>query len=137
MSDLFDDDDIAAIEDQAKRATRAAFWTRLFLIVASALLALSLTALLVLALSIHNTQIDGTPTGRKLLASADRIIDCTDPDGKCTKENEKRTAGIVTQLDQNDRRNAALAAACAAQVSDPRDPAQILACMNRYLKQKP
>ena len=67
---------------------------------------------------VRKTQLDGTPLGKQLAASADRILDCTDagdkttgrPPGKCYIQNQKSTAEAIGNIN----RVAVLAAACAA-----------------------
>jgi hypothetical protein len=61
-----------------------------------------------LAQSVRDTQIEGTPLGKQLAASADRILDCTDSTGDCYKRNQARTAKVVGDLN----RVIVLAAAC-------------------------
>lgn len=99
-------------DEQARRVARASFVSRLFVIVFGASLALALVAVVVLALSIRSTQIEGTPTGKKLMASSNRILDCTDPSGECFKQGQRRTAKAVGDI------NAAslLVVVCALQV---------------------
>jgi hypothetical protein len=58
--------------------------------------------------AIRQTQIEGTPTGQRLLKASDRILDCTDPKGKCFQESQKRTANAVGDIN----RVVVLAAAC-------------------------
>jgi hypothetical protein len=75
-----------------------------------------------LAAEVRNTQLEGTPTGRKLLDASERILDCTDagdekagrPPGRCFKESQQRTADAVGNIN----RVAVLAAACAAGLPD-------------------
>ena len=121
MTDLFDDDRVAAIEAQARRATRASFWTRLFLVMVSLLLVAAIVTIVVLLATIRGTQLDGTPTGKKLVASADRILDCTEPgDGKkkpagdCYRRSQRQTADILTSA----QRIIILSAACSTDL-DP------------------
>ena len=61
-----------------------------------------------LAESVRDTQIQGTPIGQKLLASSDRILDCTDPNGQCFKDSQERTAKAVGDINKV----IVLAAAC-------------------------
>jgi hypothetical protein len=64
-------------------------------VIALVLVAASLTA------QIRQTQLEGTPTGKKLVAASDRILDCTDPAGgrdSCYQRNQRRTAEAVGQI---------------------------------------
>lgn len=89
---------------------RTAGWV--LLSVTAAVVILGLVTLLVstwqIADEVRNTQIEGTPTGKKLVASADRILDCTSPEGQCFKDGQKRTANAVGDIN----RVIVLAAAC-------------------------
>lgn len=71
-----------------------------------------------LAESVRDTQLEGTPTGKKLVASADRILDCTDAEGECAKRNQERTAKAVADLTGNLTRVVVLASACSSNLSD-------------------
>lgn len=99
---------------------RAIGWAILYL--CAAVFILGVVGVLVritdLAESVRATQIEGTPTGRKLLASADRILDCTDAEGECTKRNQARTAEAVADLTGNLTRVVVLASACSAGLAD-------------------
>lgn len=57
---------------------------------------------------VRSTQIEGTPTGQKLLKASDRILDCTDPNGQCYRDSQARTAQAVGDIN----RVIVLAAAC-------------------------
>jgi hypothetical protein len=89
---------------------RVVGWTVVYL--CGALLLSLLIGLLVslqaLTAEVRETQIEGTPTGKKLLAGSERILDCTDPDGACFKESQARTADAVGDIN----RVIVLAAAC-------------------------
>ena len=61
-----------------------------------------------LATEVRDTQLEGTPLGKKLQSSADRILDCTSPDGQCYKDGQERTAKAVGDIN----RVIVLAAAC-------------------------
>lgn len=103
----------------AARRARSALW--IFVGVGSALLVIGLvvgvTALLDLTTAVRATQIEGTPTGQKLLQSSDRILDCTDPEGDCYVESQQRTAAVVAdivdQVNANTSEVVILAASCA------------------------
>jgi hypothetical protein len=94
----------------AARRTRRAVWV--FIAAGSAALIIGLVyvvaTLLDLTPEVRNTQIEGTPTGRKLVASSERILDCTEPDGACYKASQARTAKAVGDIN----RVIVLAAAC-------------------------
>lgn len=65
---------------------------------------------------IRSTQLEGTPTGKKLLASAETIEDCTTPGGKCYERGQRQTAQILSSA----QRIILLSAACSVDL----DPAQ-------------
>lgn len=108
----------------AARRARHALWV--FITVGSMSLILGLVfggaTLLDLTQTVRDTQIEGTPTGRKLLAASDRILDCTDPGdvatsrppGECFTQSQERTATSVGDIN----RVVILAAACAAGLPD-------------------
>ena len=93
---------------QAKKDSRAEFVTRLFVVV----LLVVVAVLTVTITQIRSTQLEGTPTGKKLVRSADRILDCTDPDGQCYKDGQERTAQVVGDIGAGN----VLAVVCALQV---------------------
>lgn len=66
---------------------------------------------------IKTTQLEGTPTGKKLLEASERILDCTDPEGQCYRDSQERTASAVGDIN----RVIVLAAACAVGL-DPESP---------------
>lgn len=88
---------------------------------------------------IRATQIEGTPTGKKLVAASDRILDCTDsgtsgqPAGKCYRANQRRTANLVGQIGAGN----ILAVVCALAVPDgtPTDAAldEVTECVTERL----
>lgn len=78
-------------------------WALVYLLVA----ALALSVVGVVA-AIRQTQIEGTPNGRKILAASERILDCTDPEGECYQQGRKQTADAVSDVN----RVVVLAAAC-------------------------
>ena len=108
----------------AARRARRALWV--FMAVGSALLLIGLmwgiAAILNLTQAVRDTQLEGSPTGQRILAASDRILDCTDagdeskgiPPGECFKESQRRTADAVGNIN----RVAVLAAACAAGLPD-------------------
>lgn len=57
---------------------------------------------------VRATQLEGTPLGKQLKVSSDRILDCTDATGDCFKENQRRTAQTVGDINKV----IVLAAAC-------------------------
>lgn len=67
--------------------------------------------------SIRNTQLEGTPTGKRLLAASDRILDCTEADGECYQKGQKQTAKAVGDIN----RVVILASACSVGL-DPKMP---------------
>jgi len=78
----------------ARRASRAEFVTRLFVV---GLLVL-LIAAVVTIFQVRGTQLEGTPTGRKLVASADRTLDCSEPTGECYQRNQKRLVAVIGEI---------------------------------------
>lgn len=120
---------------------RAVVWALIGVLVA-AVVALTLSAAALTA-QIRQTQLEGTPTGKKLVAASDRILDCTDPGvggsppGKCYKESQERTAKAVGQIGAAN----ILAVVCALQVPNgtPLNQAldQVTACVARRLAQQP
>ena len=67
---------------------------------------------------VRKTQLEGTPLGKQLATSADRILDCTNPDGECTKRNQQQTAEAVRDLTGNLTRVIVISAACSAGLPD-------------------
>jgi hypothetical protein len=121
-------------EEAAKKIARAEFWLRLVSIVLATMLVGALATIVVLVGQVRATQLEGTPTGQKLLDSAERIQSCTEPQGKCYKQNQKRTEQVV----ENIGKYIVLAAACAAEVdtelANPDDRiAQITKCVAERL----
>lgn len=113
-------------------ARKRALWVVIY--VCAAALLLSVIGTLA---AVRNTQLEGTPTGQKILAASDRILDCTDPDGQCYKDSQARTAKAVGDIN----RVIVLAAACSVGV--PRDmtvaerQAEISSCVINRLAAKP
>lgn len=99
-------------------------------------LATFLAALAVIG-EIRDTQLEGTPTGKRLLASSDRILDCTETDGECFKANQRRLADAVSDIGATN----ILAVVCALQVPNgtPLNDAldQVTACVVDRLKLQP
>lgn len=82
---------------------------------------------------IRSTQIEGTPTGKKLVTSADRILDCTEPKGECYRRSQRQTADILISA----QRIIILSAACSTDL-DPAASvderiAAISACVTKRL----
>lgn len=57
-----------------------------------------LATVLDLTQEVRATQLEGTPTGRRLLESSDQIISCTTPEGECFKRGQERTADAIATL---------------------------------------
>lgn len=53
--------------------------------------------------TVRDTQLEGTPLGKKLYAAADQIQSCTTPAGECYVESQKRTAKYLSQQSNNTR----------------------------------
>lgn len=87
--------------------------------------------------AIRQTQLENTPTGDKLLAASDRIIDCTEPTGDCYKDGQRRTAQAVGNIN----RVIVLAAACSVGLDPALDVAErqteIQSCVIERLSAKP
>lgn len=109
-----------------RQVARAELTRRAFIVGAAFLTAALVGALLTLTLAIRSTQLEGTPTGQKLVRSADRILDCTDPNGDCFKQSQARTADVVAALNLG----ALYGAYCVQQNPDASIP-QIKACVKR------
>lgn len=67
------------------------------------LLALVLTVVVIgtvvaLVVSIRNTQIEGTPLGKEIQKSNERIMSCTTPGGKCYEDGNKRSATFIASI---------------------------------------
>ena len=83
---------------------------------------------------IQATQLEGTPTGKRLLETADRIEDCTTPGGTCYERTQTQTAQAVNDIGLV----TVLAASCAAEM-DPermgveRRAARIQRCVEKLL----
>lgn len=97
----------------------------------------------VLTAQIRTTQLEGTPTGKKLVAASERILDCTEagsetePAGDCYRRSQEQTAAILTSA----QRIVILSAACAVDV-DATQPIQariqqITDCVTRRLSAPP
>lgn len=91
-------------------------WALLYTCAAAVFLGLVVTVSSIwqLTTEVRDTQIEGTPTGKKLIASADRILDCTDTTGDCYKRNQESTAQAVADLTGNLTRVVVLASACSS-----------------------
>lgn len=112
---------------------RAVVWALIGTLLAAIAAAIFISAALMG--QVRQTQLDGTPLGRKLQESSDRILDCTQPTGECFKDGQKRQAGALATVQQI----TILAAACSATVS-PDEPlarriASITKCVNAGLIQ--
>lgn len=126
----------------ARKVGRAELARRLLL----GFLVIGLSVLLIMAavviVQVHQTQLEGTPTGQKLLASADRILDCTDVQGECAKRNSARTAAAVADLTDNLTRVVVLASACSADLPErlsvrEREVAIQACIIDRLAREKP
>lgn len=134
--------DPATLDREVRAEARARFVKRLLICAAVALTLFAIIAFGMLLTAVHNTQIDGTPTGKKLLRASDRIISCTSTTGECTRRNQRQTAALIAGLVRDNRAAAASAASCAGQPSiariadtDERTVA-ILTCMSHFTQAK-
>lgn len=110
------------------------------LIVATTVLVLACLLLtLKVSSQVRDTQLEGTPVGKRLLESSERILDCTEagsetqPPGECYQRNRESTAEVLASV----QRIIILSAACAVEV-DPTKPvgdriAAITTCVNERL----
>lgn len=73
---------------------------RALIVVAVAILLTVFGAGVWLAVEIRATQLEGTPIGKKLLASSERVLDCTEPKGQCFQDGQARTADAVANINQ-------------------------------------
>lgn len=119
---------LAELDEEEARFRRS---RRVLFVVGGAITALlvgALVLLVVVLLSVRETQLGGTPTGKRLLAAAERIQSCTTPERECAKRNQRETAGLIRDLMRANERAAAAAAACAAR-PDIAGYAELLACV--------
>jgi hypothetical protein len=96
------------------RYRRALVIGRLLVVGFAALVLALLVAVVFLALQVRHTQLDGTPTGKKLLESSEQIISCTTPGKKCAEANQRAMASAIKAISHNNAKAAAAATACAA-----------------------
>lgn len=107
-------------DHHGRLAAKSELITRWLVVVAITLGLLVGGALVWTVVSVRNTQLEGTPTGKQLLASAERILDCTDPGdpasgkppGKCFSDSQARTAEAVGSISDNSLRVSAAIAYC-------------------------
>lgn len=104
--------------EQGRRVARAEFVTRLFILVGAVFLAGSMVTNVVLGVAIRQTQLDGTPTGKKLVESADRILDCTEAGGPGRKPGACYTRSQTQARDvlASAQRIILISAACAVEL---------------------
>jgi hypothetical protein len=128
---------------QARRVARSEFVTRLFILVGAVFLAGSMVTNVVLSVAIRQTQLDGTPVGKKLVESADRILDCTEAGGPGRKPGACYTRSQTQARDvlASAQRIILISAACAVELN-PSDPVevrvqQITTCVTERLTKKP
>jgi len=84
----------------ARRVARADFFGRLTRIVALGLLIGILGLLVWLAISIRDTQLEGTPTGKAILESSNRIKSCTTPGADCYERGVRAQAGAISSINE-------------------------------------
>ena len=118
---------------------RTAGWVLLSVTAAAVILGVIVTLVSTwqIADEVRETQLEGTPTGQKLLESSERVLDCTSPEGQCFKDGQKRTANAVGDIN----RVIVLAAACSvgldAEWSVSRRQTAIQTCVIERLSRKP
>lgn len=76
--------------------------------------ALVASAVVVTVFATRDTQTENAGKVDFTQQAAIRILDCTNPEGKCTKKNQRQTAVLIKSLINADSRNAAKAASAAA-----------------------
>lgn len=135
--------DPAVIAQEDRKLRRAARIRAVMISLGVVYAVVSSVLLVVVVIAVHQTQLEGTPTGKKLIAGSNRILSCTSTHGACATSNREAQAQIIAGLiDRNDR-SAAAAAACAAKpailtIADTQDRANaILACMVGLSLSKP
>lgn len=121
-----------ALQRKVARAelSRRAFWMSVAILCAAFFGAMGWTVY-----EVRSTQLEGTPTGQKLLTSADRIIDCTTPEGECYKRSQQRTGDAVSALNDATLRIVAAALACQAEGITQEDA--LLRCVTQRLQDAP
>lgn len=62
--------------------------------------------------AIRDTQLEGTPLGKRLNGLAITIEDCVNPEGQCFKDGEERTGEVISQVSEI----TAMTIACADEV---------------------
>lgn len=82
--------------------------------------------LLGLSLQIRQTQTDGTPTGKRIVALQETINDCVNPKGECFKRGQARTADAIATLNLG-----ALYAVYCVDHNPSAEIAKIQACVRR------
>ncbi len=83
---------------------------------------------------VRKTQLTGTPQGKRLLASSDRVLDCTQAGGECYEENQRRTAAVVGDIAGSQQAAASAGAYCATHEPKPTTPAGMLRCVKAQMK---
>lgn len=113
-------------DQQARRATRAEFATRAFIV----LLLVLLVGAVVTILQIRHTQVDNTAKNDQQTQILRRVKSCTTPGQPCYERGRKQTAKAVGDINQV----IIYAAACASGSSE-RTVAEIQACVIARLAQ--
>lgn len=112
------------IELKAKRI----FWVRVAVVTAILIPGLLASLVIWAVFSIKSTQENGTPTGKAILSTADRIESCTSPQGECYKRNQENLAGAIGSI--NDYTIFAIACGVnLVQGSEKPTPAQVKKCV--------
>lgn len=116
------------------KAARAELVKRVLIVVTAVAVMVVLGLQVALLNQVRRTQIEGTPTGRKLVAASDQILSCTDPTGECYQEGQRRTATAVSDISASN----ILAVVCALDVPNgtPLNQAlqQVTDCVAQRLK---
>lgn len=81
-----------------------------------------------LTTALREGQKDSAERGKAIVRSTELIEDCTQPDGECFQEGQRRTAEAVIGINDNNRATIAAALACQADgITEERDFARCIA----------
>jgi hypothetical protein len=83
--------------------------------------------------SIRAAQIDGTPFGKKLAASSDRLVDCTTQGHACYDQQQRRTGRYLGSIATSQQDAAAAGAWCANQPGTRKSYPAMLRCVKRAM----
>lgn len=86
--------DARLITMKAKRI----FWIRLCIVLVSLFSMTTVSVIVWAVLEIRETQLNGTPTGKAILESAETIESCTTPGRACYRRNQENLAGAINSI---------------------------------------